>query len=121
MHQLMAHTFNRILDDIRSIQHAARSGASAELPAWPMIILRTPKGWTGPKIVDGKPVEDTWRAHQVPLTDFAKHPDHVKMLEDWMKSYKPEELFDEGGKFVPELANLRLLVPGAWVQIHTQM
>jgi xylulose-5-phosphate/fructose-6-phosphate phosphoketolase len=106
MHQLMAHTFNRILDDIRSIQHAARSGTSAELPAWPMIILRTPKGWTGPKMVDGKPVEDTWRAHQVPLTDFAKHPDHVKMLEDWMKSYKPEELFDEGGKFVPELAEL---------------
>jgi xylulose-5-phosphate/fructose-6-phosphate phosphoketolase len=106
MHQLMAHTFNRILDDIRSIQHAARSGTSAELPAWPMIILRTPKGWTGPKIVDGKPVEDTWRAHQVPLTDFAKHPDHVKMLEDWMKSYKPEELFDKSGKFVAELAEL---------------
>src|SRR5882724_2588649 len=106
MHQLMAHTFNRILDDLRSIQHAARGGTSAELPAWPMIILRTPKGWTGPKIVDGKPVEDTWRAHQVPLTDFAKHPDRVKMLEDWMKSYKPEELFDKGGKFVPELAEL---------------
>ena len=106
MHQLMAHTFNRILDDLRSIQHAARSGTSAELPAWPMIILRTPKGWTGPKIVDGKPVEDTWRAHQVPLTDFAKHPDRVKMLEDWMKSYKPEELFDKSGKFVPELAEL---------------
>jgi xylulose-5-phosphate/fructose-6-phosphate phosphoketolase len=106
MHQLMAHTFNRILDDIRSIQHAARSGTSAELPVWPMIILRTPKGWTGPKMVDGKPVEDTWRAHQVPLTDFAKHPDHVRMLEDWMRSYKPEELFDKGGKFVPELAEL---------------
>ena len=106
MHQLMAHTFNRILDDIRSIQHAARSGTSAELPVWPMIILRTPKGWTGPKTVDGKPVEDTWRAHQVPLTDFAKHPDHVRMLEDWMRSYKPEELFDKGGKFVPELAEL---------------
>jgi len=106
MHQLMAHTFDRILDDMRSIQHAARSGTSAELPAWPMIILRTPKGWTGPKIVDGKPVEDTWRAHQVPLTDFAKHPDRVKMLEDWMKSYKPEELFDKSGKFVPELAEL---------------
>src|SRR6266446_3868370 len=106
MHQLMAHTLNRILDDLRSIQHAARSGASAELPAWPMIILRTPKGWTGPKIVDGKPVEDTWRAHQVPLADFAKHPDRVKMLEDWMKSYKPEELFDKSGKFVPELADL---------------
>jgi xylulose-5-phosphate/fructose-6-phosphate phosphoketolase len=106
MHQLMAHTLNRILDDILSIQHAARNATSTELPTWPMIILRTPKGWTGPKIVDGKPIEDTWRAHQVPLTDFARHPDHVKMLEDWMKSYKPEELFDEAGKFVPELAGL---------------
>ena len=71
-----------------------------------MIILRTPKGWTGPKVVDGKPVEDTWRAHQVPLTDFAKKPDHVQMLEDWMKSYKPEELFDKTGKFIPEFAEL---------------
>jgi xylulose-5-phosphate/fructose-6-phosphate phosphoketolase len=71
-----------------------------------MIVMRTPKGWTGPKTVDGKPVEDTWRAHQVPLTDFAKHPDHVKLLQEWMKSYKPEELFDENGKFVPELAEL---------------
>ena len=106
VHQLMAHTLNRILDDIRSIQHAARSGTSAELPQWPMIVLRTPKGWTGPKMVDGKPVEDTWRAHQVPVTDFARHPEHIKMLEEWMKSYKPEELFDEGGKFVPELAEL---------------
>jgi xylulose-5-phosphate/fructose-6-phosphate phosphoketolase len=71
-----------------------------------MIIMRTPKGWTGPKMVDGKPVEDTWRAHQVPLTDFAKNPGHVKMLEDWMKNYKPEELFDQTGKFIPEFAEL---------------
>jgi xylulose-5-phosphate/fructose-6-phosphate phosphoketolase len=106
MHQLMAHTLNRILDDIRSVQHAARGGSPAEFPVWPMIILRTPKGWTGPKNVDGKPIEDTWRAHQVPLTDFAKHPEHIKMLEDWMKSYNPEELFDQSGKFVPELAEL---------------
>src|SRR5438045_3640978 len=103
MHQLMANTLDRILDDIRSIQHAARAGNSTALPAWPMIILRTPKGWTGPKVLDGKPVEDTWRAHQVRLTDFEPHPDHVKMLEHWMKSYKPEELFDETGKFAPEL------------------
>jgi xylulose-5-phosphate/fructose-6-phosphate phosphoketolase len=106
MHQLMAHTMDVILDEIRSMQHAARGGNSSELPAWPMIIMRTPKGWTGPKMVDGKPVEDTWRAHQVPLTDFAKNPGHVKMLEDWMKNYKPEELFDQTGKFIPEFAEL---------------
>ena len=106
MHQLMAHTMDVILDEIRSMQHAARGGNSAGLPAWPMIIMRTPKGWTGPKMVDGKPVEDTWRAHQVPLTDFAKNPGHVKMLEDWMKNYKPEELFDQTGKFIPEFAEL---------------
>jgi xylulose-5-phosphate/fructose-6-phosphate phosphoketolase len=106
MHQLMAHTLDTILEEIRGIRHAARSGSPSGLPAWPMIIMRTPKGWTGPKVVDGKPVEDTWRAHQVPLTDFAKKPDHVKMLEDWMKSYKPEELFDKTGKFIPEFAEL---------------
>jgi xylulose-5-phosphate/fructose-6-phosphate phosphoketolase len=106
MHQLMAHTMDTILEEIRGIRHAARSGSPSGLPAWPMIIMRTPKGWTGPKVVDGKPVEDTWRAHQVPLTDFAKKPDHVKMLEDWMKSYKPEELFDKTGKFIPEFAEL---------------
>jgi xylulose-5-phosphate/fructose-6-phosphate phosphoketolase len=106
MHQLMAHTMDTVLEEIRVIQQAARTGKSAGLPAWPMIILRTPKGWTGPKVVDGKPVEDTWRAHQVPLTDFAKHPDHLKMLEDWMKSYKPDELFDETGKIVAEVADL---------------
>ncbi len=106
MHQLMAQTMDIILEEIREIQNAARNGNSAALPFWPMIIMRTPKGWTGPKVVDGKPVEDTWRAHQVPLTDFAKKPDHVKLLEDWMKSYKPEELFDKTGKFIPEFAEL---------------
>ena len=106
MHQLMAKTMDSMLKEIRAIQQAARNGKSAELAAWPMIVMRTPKGWTGPKIVDGKPVEDTWRAHQVPLTDFVKHPDHVKMLQDWMKSYRPEELFDVNGKLVPELAEL---------------
>jgi xylulose-5-phosphate/fructose-6-phosphate phosphoketolase len=106
MHQLMAHTLDTVLEEVRAIQHSARSGNSTELPAWPMIVMRTPKGWTGPKIVDGKPVEDTWRAHQVPVTDFAKHPEHIAILENWMKSYKPEELFDETGKFLPELAAL---------------
>src|SRR5256884_3599142 len=106
VHQLMARTLDTIITEIRVIQSDARARRSAGLPLWPMIILRTPKGWTGPKVVDGKPVEDTWRAHQVPLTDFEQHPDHVKMLEQWMKSYKPEELFDETGKFAAELAAL---------------
>src|ERR1700720_3454659 len=106
MHQLMASTFDTILKEIRDIQSNARSGQSTDMPVWPMIVLRTPKGWTGPKIVDGKPVENTWRAHQVPITDFKSHPAHVKILEEWMKSYKPEELFDETGKLDPEFAEL---------------
>jgi xylulose-5-phosphate/fructose-6-phosphate phosphoketolase len=110
VHQLTAHTMDTVLDEIKAIQNAARSGSAnakdALLPTWPLIILRTPKGWTGPKVVDGKPVEGTWRAHQVPVTDFTKHPEHLKILEDWMKSYKPEELFDRDGKLVAELADL---------------
>jgi xylulose-5-phosphate/fructose-6-phosphate phosphoketolase len=106
MHQLMAHTLDTVTNEIHEIQTAARSGKSTGMPVWPMIVMRTPKGWTGPKFVDGKPVENTWRAHQVPVTDFVTHPDHVKILEDWMKSYKAEELFDETGKFIPELAEL---------------
>jgi len=106
MHQLMASTFDAILKEIRDIQSSARSGRSTEMPVWPMIVLRTPKGWTGPKIVDGKPVENTWRAHQVPITDFKAHPEHIKILEEWMKSYKPEELFDETGKLQTEFAEL---------------
>jgi xylulose-5-phosphate/fructose-6-phosphate phosphoketolase len=106
MHQLMAHTLDTIIEEIHSIQNDARAGRSAGLPVWPMIILRTPKGWTGPKIVDGKPVEDTWRAHQVPVTSFISHPDHVKILEEWLRSYRPEELFDGKGKLIPELTEL---------------
>ena len=106
MHQLMAHVLEMALAEIRAIQSAARGSRVSGRPVWPMIILRTPKGWTGPKVVDGKPVEDTWRAHQVPVTDFASHPEHLKILEDWMKSYHPEELFDAKGKFVSELAEL---------------
>jgi len=106
MHQLMAHTLDAIIEEIHSIQNDARAGRSAGLPVWPMIILRTPKGWTGPKIVDGKPVEDTWRAHQVPVTSFISHPDHVKILEEWLRSYRPEELFDGKGKLIPELTEL---------------
>jgi xylulose-5-phosphate/fructose-6-phosphate phosphoketolase len=106
MHQLMAHTLDAVVEEIHSIQNAARAGKSTGMPEWPMIIMRTPKGWTGPKVVDGKPVEGTWRAHQVPITDFASKPGHLNILEDWMKSYKPEELFDEKGKLIPELAEL---------------
>ncbi|MEQ1473228.1 MAG: phosphoketolase family protein, partial [Candidatus Acidiferrum sp.] len=106
MHQLMASTFDAVLRDIGEIQTKARSQEAAEMPAWPMIVLRTPKGWTGPKIVDGKPVEGTWRAHQVPVTNFTGHSDHIKILEDWMRSYKPEELFDQNGKLLAEFAEL---------------
>ena len=106
MHQLMAHTLDAVIEEIHAVQNAARKERCTGLPVWPMIILRTPKGWTGPKIVDGKPVEDTWRAHQVPVTNFVSRPDHVKILEEWLKSYRPEELFDGSGKLIPELAEL---------------
>jgi xylulose-5-phosphate/fructose-6-phosphate phosphoketolase len=106
MHQLMAGTLDTVIGEIRSIQHRARLQGIKERPLWPMIILRTPKGWTGPKVVDGKPVEDTWRAHQVPLAEVATKPDHLRLLEEWMKSYRAEELFGQDGKFLPELAEL---------------
>jgi xylulose-5-phosphate/fructose-6-phosphate phosphoketolase len=105
MHQVMAETLDTVIAEIRGIQKDAYSGGVAKRPRWPMIILRTPKGWTGPKEVDGLKMEDSWRSHQVPITDMGK-PNHVKLLEDWMKSYKPEELFDEKGKLIPELAEL---------------
>jgi xylulose-5-phosphate/fructose-6-phosphate phosphoketolase len=105
MHQLMAATLDTIVAEIQAIQQNARVGEADRVPVWPMIILRSPKGWTGPKVVDGKPVEGTWRAHQVPVTDLSK-PGHLKILEDWMKSYQPKELFDEQGKLIPELRDL---------------
>jgi xylulose-5-phosphate/fructose-6-phosphate phosphoketolase len=105
MHQLMGATLDAIIEEIHAIQNEARFKESTTLPLWPMIILRSPKGWTGPKFVDGKPVEGTWRAHQVPVADLEK-PEHLKILEDWMKSYRPEELFDENGRLLPELAEL---------------
>ena len=106
MHQLMATTLDTVIEEIHSIQNEARARKSAALPVWPMIILRTPKGWTGPKFVDGKPVEGTWRAHQVPVADLADKPEHLAILENWMKSYRPEALFDEGGRLIRELAEL---------------
>jgi xylulose-5-phosphate/fructose-6-phosphate phosphoketolase len=106
MHQLMAGTLDTVIAEIRSIQHMARLQGVTERPVWPMIILRTPKGWTGPRVVDGKPVEDTWRAHQVPLAELDTKPEHLRQLEEWMKSYRAEELFDRSGKLIPELAEL---------------
>src|SRR3954452_6114148 len=106
MHQKAAAIFDRIFDRIAEIQKAAREGKSTERPAWPMLIMRTPKGWTGPKEVAGKPVENTWRAHQVPFSELREKPDHLKLLEDWMRSYHPEELFDGKGVFRDHLADL---------------
>ncbi len=94
MHRLMASTLDTVLAEIRKIQADARTGVVTDRPRWPMIVLNTPKGWTGPKVVDGKPVEGTYRAHQVPLSEPSSRPDHLKMLEDWLKSYRPGELFD---------------------------
>jgi xylulose-5-phosphate/fructose-6-phosphate phosphoketolase len=105
-HQLLAHALDSALDEIARIQQAARSGAAADRPPGPMIILRTPKGWTGPAEVDGKPVEDTWRSHQVPIADVRGNPAHIALLEEWMRSYRPEQLFDERGALLPELAEL---------------
>ncbi|MBV6626435.1 MAG: phosphoketolase family protein [Rivularia sp. (in: Bacteria)] len=106
MHQLMAATLDTALHEIREIQEDARQNGFKQRPQWPMIILKSPKGWTGPKEVDGKKTEDYWRSHQVPLSNMAAEPAHVKLLEEWMKSYKPEELFDENGKLIVELAEL---------------
>ncbi len=106
MHQLMAATLDRVVAEIRRIQSNARTKGVTERPRWPMIVLKTPKGWTGPKVVDGLPVEGTYRAHQVPLSEPTEHPEHLKILEEWMRSYRPEELFDENGRLIPELAEL---------------
>ena len=106
MHPLMAQTLDTVIAEIKAIQHEARTNGVAKRPRWPMIILRTPKGWTGPKEVDGQKTENYWRSHQVPLSEMATKPNHLGLLEKWMKSYKPEELFDENGKLLPELAEL---------------
>ncbi len=106
MHQEMAASLDRAIEEIRRIQSNARAHNDAARPRWPMIVLRSPKGWTGPKIVDGLQIEGTFRAHQVPLLVDAAHPAHLAQLESWMKSYRPEELFDERGRLRPELAAL---------------
>lgn len=105
LHQLMAATLDVIMKDIQRIKAAALRDGAKQRPLWPMIVLRTPKGWTGPKQIDGKRTEDYWRSHQVPMGDMDQ-PEHIKILENWMKSYKPDELFDEAGRFNIELAEL---------------
>ena len=105
MHQRMASTFDTVMAEIQRIQRDARTQGFKERPRWPMIILRSPKGWTGPKLVDGKATEGTFRSHQVPMGDMS-HPGHVKILEDWMRSYRPDDLFDAAGRLKPELAAL---------------
>ena len=105
MHRLMAATLDEVVSGIKKIQREARQSGFKHRPRWPMIILRTPKGWTGPKKIDGKPVENTFRSHQVPMGEMDR-PGHIKILEKWMKSYKPERLFDKTGKLLPELAEL---------------
>jgi xylulose-5-phosphate/fructose-6-phosphate phosphoketolase len=106
MHERMAATMERCVQDIRSIQSAARKSGKATRARWPMIVLRSPKGWTGPKKVDGKTVEGYWRAHQVPIADVRDNPGNLKLLEKWMKSYRPQELFDDKGRLVEELRAL---------------
>jgi xylulose-5-phosphate/fructose-6-phosphate phosphoketolase len=106
MHRLMAETLDKVIIEIRAIQEDARVKKIINRPRWPMIILRTPKGWTGPKEVDGLKTEGSWRSHQVPLSELASKPDHIKILEEWMKSYRPEELFDENGRLIHKLSEL---------------
>ncbi len=105
MHRTMAETMDTVIEEIRAIQKHARETGDATRPMWPMIVLRTPKGWTGPKVVDGLPIEGSFRAHQVPIM-MDKPEEHVQILTDWLKSYKPEELFDEKGRLIPELKAL---------------
>jgi xylulose-5-phosphate/fructose-6-phosphate phosphoketolase len=105
VHQLTARTLEAVVAEIQAIQRAARAGGVARYPAWPMIVLRTPKGWTGPKEADGHKIEGFWRAHQVPL-QVQDNPTHLKLLEEWLRSYRPEALFDERGRLIPELREL---------------
>ena len=106
MHQAMAATLEHCVLEIRRVQEQARATGKAFRPRWPMIILRSPKGWTAPREIDGHYLEGFWRAHQIPITDVASNPNHLKLLETWMLSYKPEQLFDEAGRLIPELKAL---------------
>jgi xylulose-5-phosphate/fructose-6-phosphate phosphoketolase len=106
MHELMAATLDSVTEEIRAIQKKCRAEGTTDRQRWPMIVLVTPKGWTGPEVVDGKQVEDYWRSHQVPLSGMREDPDHLRLLEEWMRSYRPEELFDDNGTPVPEIRAL---------------
>jgi xylulose-5-phosphate/fructose-6-phosphate phosphoketolase len=106
MHQLMAATLDTVIGEITAIQRRAREGGDTTRPQWPMIVLKSPKGWTGPKTVDGLPTEGTWRSHQVPMAEVRTNPEHLALLESWLKSYRPEELFDDSGALIAELAAL---------------
>ena len=106
MHELMAATLDKVVAEIQRIKSDAGRDGFRERPRWPMIVLRTPKGWTCPKEIDGKRTEDYWRSHQVPMGEMHENPGHVRILEEWMKSYRPAELFDDGGRLRPELADL---------------
>ena len=106
MHEAMAGAMDAAVGQIKAFQQGARTGGQTERPRWPMIVLASPKGWTGPKVVDGKQIENTFRAHQVPISDPSTHPDHLELLESWMKSYRPQELFDVQGRLMPALAAL---------------
>lgn len=106
MHNAMAEAMEKAVLEIRAIQESARKEGNEKRPRWPMIVLRSPKGWTGPKVVDGQKVEGFWRAHQVPISEVQGNPEHLRILEEWLKSYHPEELFDKDGRLVPELKEL---------------
>jgi xylulose-5-phosphate/fructose-6-phosphate phosphoketolase len=106
MHQLMAGTLDKVIEEIKEIQNKAREEGKSVRPRWPMIVFNSPKGWTGPKKVDGLQIEGTFRSHQIPLLVDSEHPHHLQLLENWLRSYKPEELFDSNGSLMPELADL---------------
>src|SRR5271169_2964964 len=106
MHRLMAETIDKVIAEIKQIQHRARNEGNNDRPLWPMIVRRTPNGWTCPKEIDGRAIEGTFRSHQVPLTDPATNPAHLEQLEAWLRGYRPQELFDERGRLRPELAEL---------------
>jgi len=106
MHRAMAETLDTVVEQIKEIQRGARLLGHKERPRWPMIVLNSPKGWTGPKVIDGLQIEGTFRSHQVPLSDPRANPEHLKLLEEWLRSYRPAELFDDSGRLKPELAEL---------------
>jgi xylulose-5-phosphate/fructose-6-phosphate phosphoketolase len=119
MHQAFAATLDTCYEQIRTVQQEARAGGSTGGPRWPAIVLRTPKGWTGPKELDGLAVEGTFRAHQVPLDAVKAKPEQLALLNLWMRSYRPQELFDQNGRLIQELADLAPTGINAWAPTST--